>query len=123
VAERHARGRALREQIPREQQAVWDVLSGRQIPLELLEQQASIRLSDLVPLRYQRILASPRAFLRGAAIVIASDLGHTPTTGITVQLCGDCHLANFGVYGSPSAPCFLISTTSTRRSLVLGNGM
>lgn len=101
VAERQARGRALREHVPRERQAVWEAPPDRPDPVALLERQAQTRLSDLVPLRYQRMLASPLAFLRGAAIVMAHDLGHTPTTGITVQLCGDCHLANFGVYGSP----------------------
>jgi uncharacterized protein (DUF2252 family) len=67
----------------------------------LLESQAPARLPDLVPLRYGRMLASPFAFLRGAAIVMAHDLARTPSSGIIVQLCGDCHLSNFGVYASP----------------------
>ncbi len=101
VAERQARGRVLREQVPRERHAIWDAFPDRPNPVDLLERQAQSRLSDLVPLRYQRMLASPQAFLRGSAIVMAHDLAHTPTSGIPVQLCGDCHLANFGVYGSP----------------------
>jgi uncharacterized protein (DUF2252 family) len=101
VGERQAYGRALRDQVPHERQAAWHLFPDRPNPIELLERQAQTRLSDLVPIRYQRMLASPLAFLRGAAIVMAHDLGHTPTTGISVQLCGDCHLANFGVYGSP----------------------
>jgi uncharacterized protein (DUF2252 family) len=69
--------------------------------VDLLEAQAQTRLADLVPIRYGRMLTSPFAFLRGAAAVMAHDLASTPTTGLTVQLCGDCHLANFGVYASP----------------------
>jgi uncharacterized protein (DUF2252 family) len=66
-----------------------------------LEAQAATRLPDLVPLRYARMAVSPFTFLRGAARVMAQDLAITPTTGISTQLCGDCHLSNFGVYASP----------------------
>ncbi len=101
VAERQARGRALRDQVPLDIQAAWAPPPDRPSPIDLLESQAKTRLRDLVPIRYQRMLASPFAFMRGSAIVMAHDLGNTPTTGIGVQLCGDCHLSNFGVYASP----------------------
>jgi uncharacterized protein (DUF2252 family) len=67
----------------------------------ILEEQARTRVPGLVPLRYSRMLASPFAFLRGSAAVMAADLGRTPSSGIGVQLCGDAHLANFGVFATP----------------------
>jgi uncharacterized protein (DUF2252 family) len=67
----------------------------------LLEQQAASRVPDLVPIRYGRMLVSPFTFYRGAALIMASDLAATPDAGITVQCCGDAHLSNFGVFGSP----------------------
>jgi uncharacterized protein (DUF2252 family) len=101
VPERQARGRALRDQVPLDIHAAWAPPLDRPNPIALLESQAKTRLRELLPIRYQRMLASPFAFLRGSAIVMAHDLGTTLTTGIGVQLCGDCHLSNFGVYGSP----------------------
>jgi uncharacterized protein (DUF2252 family) len=101
VAERQARGRAQREQVPRETHADWVPPADRPDPINLLQSQEKTRLPDLLPLRYHRMLASPLAFLRGSAIIMAHDLGHTPKSGIQAQLCGDCHLSNFGVYGSP----------------------
>src|SRR6202035_1962990 len=62
---------------------------------------AVTRVPELVPIRYGRMLHSPFAFFRGAALVMASDLAHTPRTGLTVQACGDAHMSNFGVFGSP----------------------
>jgi uncharacterized protein (DUF2252 family) len=70
-------------------------------PVELLERQAANRLPELTPVRYGRMLASPFAFFRGGALLMAHDLAGTPATGITVQLCGDAHLGNFGLFGSP----------------------
>jgi Uncharacterized protein conserved in bacteria (DUF2252) len=70
-------------------------------PLELLRAQDADRLPDLIPLRYQRMLASLFAFLRGTVVVMADDLASTPATGLRVQLCGDAHLSNFGVFASP----------------------
>ena len=70
-------------------------------PLDLLEAQAATRLPELVPIRYGRMLASPFAFYRGAAVIMASDLATLPNTGLYVQLCGDAHLANFGGFASP----------------------
>ena len=69
-------------------------------PIALLEEQAADRVSELVPIRYGRMSASPFAFYRGAAYVMASDLAGTPQTGLRVQLCGDAHLANFGGFAS-----------------------
>ncbi len=69
--------------------------------MALLEQQAASRVPDLVPIRYGRMLVSPFTFYRGAALIMASDLAATPDAGITVQCCGDAHLSNFGVFGSP----------------------
>ena len=59
------------------------------------------RVPELVPIRYGRMLVSPGTFYRGAALIMASDLAATPRSGVTVQLCGDAHLSNFGVFGSP----------------------
>lgn len=101
VAQREELGRAARERTPRGAHAGWQPAHDRPDPVALLESQAPARLPDLVPLRYGRMLASPFAFLRGAAIVMANDLARTPSSGISVQLCGDCHLSNFGAYASP----------------------
>jgi uncharacterized protein (DUF2252 family) len=73
----------------------------RRSPLALLAGQAASREPDLVPVRHGRMLVSPFTFYRGAATVMAEDLRQTPTAGLTVQLCGDAHLVNFGVFGSP----------------------
>ncbi|MGO8825992.1 MAG: DUF2252 domain-containing protein [Acidimicrobiales bacterium] len=70
-------------------------------PITLLEEQAATRVPELVPIRYGRMLVSPFTFFRGAALVMASDLSTTPSSGLTAQLCGDAHLSNFGVFGSP----------------------
>jgi uncharacterized protein (DUF2252 family) len=101
VAERQERGRALRSTTPRTSHAAWEPAPDRPDPVDLLEAQARTRLPDLTPVRYGRMIASPFTFLRGAAAVMAKDLARTPTTGLVAQLCGDCHLANFGVYASP----------------------
>ncbi len=70
-------------------------------PVELLERQAATRVPELVPIRYGRMLVSPFTFYRGAALVMASDLAGTPISGLRAQICGDAHLSNFGVFGSP----------------------
>ena len=67
----------------------------------MLEENNRPRLPDLVPVRYGRMLASPFAFLRGSAVIMADDLARTPATGLRVQACGDAHLGNFGVFGTP----------------------
>jgi uncharacterized protein (DUF2252 family) len=98
--ERVARGRAARSEVPRSSHARFEPAAGRD-PVALLEQQAATRVPDLVPIRYGRMLASPFAFYRGAALIMATDLAASPVSGIRVQLCGDAHLSNFGLFGSP----------------------
>src|ERR671916_2170380 len=95
------RGRAARRVAPRGSHAEWAPAPDRPDPVDLLEAQAKNRLSDLLPIRYTRMMASPFAFMRGSAIVMANDLVSTPRTGIRAQLCGDAHLLNFGAYASP----------------------
>jgi len=101
VGERTARGRAARRDTPRTEHARFDPPANRPDPLLLLEAQAVTRVADLVPIRYGRMLASPFAFFRGAALIMASDLAGTPRSGLQAQLCGDAHLSNFGVFASP----------------------
>lgn len=100
-AERRAAGKALREQVPRSTHGNWHPATERPDPITLLEASSQGRLPNLVPLRYGRMLKSPFAFLRGAACIMAADLGVTPTTGLRVQAGGDCHLLNFGGYATP----------------------
>jgi uncharacterized protein (DUF2252 family) len=87
--------------VPRGAQAEWKPATDRPDPIDLLEAQARDRIPDLIPIRYARMMASPFAFMRGSAIVMANDLASTPKTGIQAQLCGDAHLLNFGAYASP----------------------
>ncbi len=99
--ERSARGRAARVETPRSSHGRWEPAADRPDPVALLEGQAADRLPELVPIRHGRMAASPFAFYRGAALLMAADLATTPRSGITVQLCGDAHLSNFGLYGTP----------------------
>jgi uncharacterized protein (DUF2252 family) len=99
--QRHERGRAARRLVPRGGHAEWAPAPDRPDPVELLEAQARNRIQELLPIRYGRMMASPFAFLRGSAIVMANDLASTPKSGIQAQLCGDAHLLNFGAYASP----------------------
>jgi uncharacterized protein (DUF2252 family) len=99
--ERAAIGRTARAKTPRESHAAWEPAAERPDPIELLEEQAESRIADLVPIRYGRMLASPFAFYRGAAVIMAADLSTTPQSGLHAQLCGDAHLANFGGFASP----------------------
>ena len=101
IAERRARGRALRSRVPRSEHAAWVPSADRPDPVSLLEASNRERIQTLVPIRYGRMLISLFAFLRGSAVVMATDLATTPSTGIQVQLCGDAHLANFGTYATP----------------------
>lgn len=98
---RAAAGREARLRAPRSAAAGWKAASDRPDPVSLLEEQATSRAPELVPIRYGRMLASPFTFYRGAALIMAADLAGTPDSGITVQLCGDAHLSNFGVFGTP----------------------
>jgi uncharacterized protein (DUF2252 family) len=99
--QRRERGRAARQKIPRSSHAAWAPAPDRPDPVDLLEAQANNREPDLVHIRYARMTPSPFTFMRGAAITMAHDLAGTPNTGIQAQLCGDCHLLNFGLYASP----------------------
>jgi uncharacterized protein (DUF2252 family) len=101
VAERVARGKAARNEVPRAGHAAFEPPSPGADPVELLERQAKTRVPELVPIRYGRMLVSPFTFYRGAAMIMAHDLGATPRSGLTVQCCGDAHLSNFGVFASP----------------------
>lgn len=100
--ERANAGRAARAITPRSSHAQFEInWANRPDPVSLLEQQAQSRVPSLVPIRYGRMLTSPFAFYRGAALIMASDLATTPNSGLSVQACGDAHLANFGVFASP----------------------
>ena len=99
--ERRARGRAARERTPRSSHAEWGPSPQRIDPVSLLEEQARSRVPELIPVRHARMMVSPFTFYRGAALLMASDLATTPTSGLTVQLCGDAHLSNFGLFGTP----------------------
>jgi len=99
-AERAARGKAARAQVPRDSHAVFDPPADRPDPIALLEQQATTRVPELVPVRWGRMMVSPFTYYRGAALPMASDLAITPVSGLAVQACGDAHLSNFGLFGS-----------------------
>ncbi|MDF2509382.1 MAG: hypothetical protein K0Q52_3241, partial [Microbacterium sp.] len=94
-------GREARRRSPRSADEGWAPASDRPDPISLLEEQATTRVPELVPIRHARMLVSPFTFYRGAALLMAADLAGTPTSGITTQICGDAHLSNFGVFGSP----------------------
>jgi len=94
-------GKALRDKVHRTQHAQWKAAKDRRDPIDILRRSDAGRLKEVVPIRYGRMLASPFAFYRGSAAVMAADLARTPTTGITVQACGDCHLMNFGGFATP----------------------
>ena len=99
--QRLAAGQALRDTVPRASHAVWKGPPKRRDPIAILKESNRDRLPELVPLRYGRMLPSPFTFLRGSAGLMAYDLATTPTTGIRVQACGDCHLLNFGLFATP----------------------
>ncbi len=99
--ERVESGKRARGAAPRSAHEAWAPAVDRPDPIVVLEEQARTRVPELVPIRYGRMLASPFAFFRGAAAVMALDLAGTPVTGLMVQCCGDAHLSNFGVFGSP----------------------
>jgi uncharacterized protein (DUF2252 family) len=101
VADRVARGKDARAEVPRSEHAVFEPSPTRADPIELLEEQAKTRVPQLVPIRYGRMLVSPFTFYRGAATLMAHDMAGTPRSGLVVQCCGDAHLSNFGVFASP----------------------
>ena len=101
AAERVRRGKDERAAVPRSAHADWAPSADRRDPVDLLEEQGAARVPELVPIRYGRMLASPFAFFRGAAAIFAADVATTPHTGIQAQLCGDAHIANFGIFLAP----------------------
>ncbi len=100
-SERVAAGKQERGRVPLEDHAVFEPTGLRADPVELLSRQGPSRVADLLPIRYGRMVSSPFAFYRGAALVMAADLATTPSSGLRTQLCGDAHLSNFGFYASP----------------------
>ena len=101
VEERRAEGEEAQRRTPPSTHGEWVAAADRFDPIALLEQQNETRVPDLVPVRHGRMMVSPFTFYRGAAKIMAADLEHTPTAGLVVQLCGDAHLSNFGVFASP----------------------
>src|SRR6266851_2349434 len=100
-AERRAHGKSLRDAAPRDAHAAWRGHAERADPIGILRAADATRQPELVPLRYGRMLQSPFTFYRGSAAIMAADLAHTPVSGIHVQVCGDCHLMNFGGFATP----------------------
>jgi uncharacterized protein (DUF2252 family) len=101
VKQRVDRGKTARASTPRTSHGVWEPTPNRADPIRQLEEQAASRVADLVPIRYGRMSVSPLAFYRGGAAIMAADLAFPPRSGVTVQLCGDAHLSNFGLFGTP----------------------
>ena len=100
-AERARAGADARRRVPPAAHAAWRPGPDRPDPVALLEEQAGSRVPQLVPIRYGRMLVSPFTFFRGAALPMAADLATTPVSGFDVQLVGDAHLSNFGLFASP----------------------
>jgi uncharacterized protein (DUF2252 family) len=101
VEQRAAVGRAARAAVRRSSHAAWEPPEARSDPFELLSAQETTRVPDLVPVRHERMMVSPFTFYRGAAVIMAADLGSQPDSGLRVQACGDAHLSNFGGFASP----------------------
>jgi uncharacterized protein (DUF2252 family) len=101
ATERRQAGQALRKIVPRTMHAHWAASPARRDPIDILVESGRHRIASLLPIRYDRMRASPFAFFRGSAAIMAADLADTPAAGLWVQACGDCHLANFGTYASP----------------------
>src|SRR5262252_8860312 len=100
-AARRSQGRAFRSKCPRSSHSNTGSRPSERDPLSLIEKSNEDRVKHLLPIRFSRMLESPFAFFRGTAVIQAHDLKDTPSAGIIVQSCGDCHLANFGVFASP----------------------
>ena len=98
---RRDKARALRARVPRSSHAAWEPPASRRDPVAILQQQEAGRVPELVPIRHERMIASPLSFFRGAAAVMAADLACTPSRNLRVQACGDAHLLNFGIYATP----------------------
>lgn len=100
-AHRFDQGVAIRKVTPRSHHQEWIPAENRQDPVEILIETSIGRIESLLPIRYSRMMESPFAFFRGSAAIMAADLAQTPNTGIDLQLCGDCHLMNFGGFATP----------------------
>lgn len=100
IKKRMSDGKALRKAVSIAAQGMYTPPKHRIDPVTILEAQAKQRIESLIPIRYERMLQSPFAFFRGGAAIMAQDLANQPTTNITVQLCGDMHVSNFGLFGS-----------------------
>ncbi|TDO83751.1 uncharacterized protein (DUF2252 family) [Flavobacterium chryseum] len=100
-AARFEKGAAMRKMTPRSAHSEWNPSENREDPVEILIKTSIGRIESLLPIRYSRMMESPFSFFRGAAAIMAADLVHTPNTGIELQLCGDCHLMNFGGFATP----------------------
>ena len=101
IEERKSQGKELRAGVSPSDHAGWKPAKDRPDPVALLEEQNARREPDLVPVRHGRMMVSPFTFYRGAAKIMAADLAETPRAGLNVQLCGDAHLSNFGIFASP----------------------
>ena len=101
LVERRARGRAARKRLPRTEAGVWEPDRRGHDALATVVAQNAVRAPDLVPIRHGRMAASPWNYYRGAAAVMAADLASRPNSGLTVQLCGDAHVLNFGLWATP----------------------
>ena len=101
VDDRRAKGRALRDAVPRAAHAGWKPPKGRRNPVEIVSESNAGRLEQLIPIRHGRMATSAFAFYRGAAALMAADLAQTPTSSLRVQACGDAHLMNFGGFATP----------------------
>jgi uncharacterized protein (DUF2252 family) len=102
VEDHAAAGKAARAKVPRSSHAGWIAPADRPSPVDVLRRQDEPRVAELVPIRYGRMLVSAFTFYRGAAGIMAGDLATTPSSGLEVQLCGDAHLSNFGVFAAPN---------------------
>ena len=122
VAERRQAGKALRKKIPRSSHADWSPPANRPNPVDTVTSQNESRLPWLVPVRHGRMSESAFAFYRGGAKVMAADLATSPVTGLTVQACGDAHLSNFGLYGSPERQLLFDVNDFDEAYITLGNG-
>ena len=101
IAERRQAGQSLRKIVPRSMHGHWKPAPSRRDPVDIVMESSRHRIASLLPIRYDRMRASPFGFYRGSAAVMAADLADTPVCGLWVQACGDCHLANFGTFASP----------------------
>ena len=122
IKKRVAAGKALRKKVTFLEQGTYAPPKHRTNPIEVLQKQAKSRNEALIPIRYERMLQSPFAFYRGGAAIMAQDLANQATTDITVQLCGDMHVSNFGLFGTAEHRWFLASMILMRHYREAGSG-